>query len=110
MISQNIFHCQKCDTEIEVNNLSDGARVRCRSCGAVFLLVYNEQTAGWLLRLDEPVESDDNFHPEEAPFSVLGEVSRPAQIDRSEQYREQSSRHRDDEAVAHRPESNPEKS
>ena len=89
MTSQKIFNCQKCDAEIEVNNLSDETPVRCRSCGEVFFLVYNDQTSSWMLRLDEPVEGDDNFHSEDEPFSVLGEISRPAQIDRSEQDREQ---------------------
>jgi len=109
MMTQKVFHCQKCDAEIEVNNLSDKARVRCRSCGEVFILTYDEQTSSWMLRVDEPVAKDEDFHPEEEQFSVLGEVSRPAKIDRSEQYREQSSRHSDDEAGARRPASNPEK-
>lgn len=109
MIPTKLFNCQKCDAEIEVNHLTDGTRVRCRSCGEVFILVYNEQAANWRLRRDEPVETDDDFHPEEAPFSVLGEVSRPAQIDRSEHYRDDSSRYNDDEAIAHRPESSPDK-
>lgn len=107
MISQKVFNCRNCDAEIEVNNLSDKTQVRCSSCGEVYFLVYNEQTSSWMVRLDEPVEREDTFRPEDEPFSVLGEVSRPAAVDRSEQDREQSSS--DDEAVARRPESNPEK-
>ena len=98
MQTRKLFNCQACDAEMEVADLQE-QQVACRQCGRNHRMTYSSESQAWRLQADEPVETDPGQRPEEAPFSVLGEVGRPKRVDRSEEHREQTDIHAGDEAV-----------
>ncbi len=98
MESPKVFTCQSCDAELEINNPQNQTRVRCRQCGRISRLVYIDEQMVWSLETEEPVESEAGQRSQvEEPFTVLAEVGRPRRDDRSEEYREQSDIHEDED-------------
>lgn len=100
---RKVYNCQRCDAEMEITDPQEQNQVICRRCGRSYRLFFNETGKSWILQPEHTVEVDTDKRPEEIPFSVLGEVGRPKQVDRSEKHREQTDLSPDDEAIAGKP-------
>lgn len=102
METRKVFTCQQCDAEMEVDDPRSQDEVVCRSCGALYRLMFSEDEQAWILLEEEPVEPEERERHKEEPFTVLDEVGRPKKVDRSEEQREQSDVHADEDIAIDR--------
>ncbi len=101
---RKIFSCLKCDAEMEIEDVRYQERVACHNCGRAYLIKYSELDEAITLTPVEPVEIGTDKARKEEPFRVLDEVGRPKREDRSEEHREQTDIHEDEDIAVNKPE------
>lgn len=104
MEPRKLLTCLHCDAPIELALPVTRDQVVCSRCRQGYDLEFLPEERVWILRPQEPVEPRGDAAPlEEEPFLVLNEVGRPAPEDRSEEHREQTDLHTDEEIAVSKP-------
>lgn len=107
MEQRKVFTCQKCDTEIEVEDARNQDEVACHACGTNYRLRFSDLEQAWVMVPTEPIEPGTDQERAEEPFRVLNEVGRLKRQDRSEEYREQKDIHEDEDIATDEPQQKP---
>lgn len=84
MDMSKVFSCEKCDRDMDVEDVYNTDLVSCHNCGQEYTLRWLEEEEAWELIMVEPFEEEEGNIPEEReedPFHAFNEPAAPRDDD-----------------------------